>query len=231
MPRSPAGGRRLTRSAAFDEQRFADEGVAHPGRHQRQHLALRRDARHRPGRNGPQAKAAIRLCRSGPMGLAESVAAAPAPMPVSERTCCARKPALSALARACFVEHREQPDADEADGHREQRRAGVREPGRALGIAQRGFPHPRATPPSAPPRRSGPGSRRSPRPRRAALPQHAHQQHRKLAEAAMAKARLTMKAMFCFSKAMPSTTATMPSAMVVIFETRSSAGAVGLAFL
>ena len=44
----------------------------------------------------------------------------------------------------------------------------------------------------------------------------------KLADAAMAKARHTMKAMFCFSKAMPSTTAMMPRQIVVIFDTRSS---------
>ncbi len=45
----------------------------------------------------------------------------------------------------------------------------------------------------------------------------------KLALAAMAKARLTMKAMFCFSNAMPSSTAMMPRQTVVIFDTRSSA--------
>ena len=44
----------------------------------------------------------------------------------------------------------------------------------------------------------------------------------KLAEAAIAKARLTMKAMFCFSKTMPSTTAMTPSATVVMRETFSS---------
>jgi hypothetical protein len=43
-----------------------------------------------------------------------------------------------------------------------------------------------------------------------------------LAEAAMAKASDTMKAMFCFSKAMPSTTAMMPSTMVVTRDTFSS---------
>jgi hypothetical protein len=44
----------------------------------------------------------------------------------------------------------------------------------------------------------------------------------KLAEAAIAKASDTMNAMFCFSKAMPSTTATTPSASVVMRETFSS---------
>jgi PAB1-binding protein PBP1 len=53
----------------------------------------------------------------------------------------------------------------------------------------------------------------------------------KLAEAAIAKASDTMKAMFCFSKAMPSTTATMPRAMVVILETRSSEALSALPFL
>jgi DNA polymerase-3 subunit epsilon len=53
----------------------------------------------------------------------------------------------------------------------------------------------------------------------------------KLADAAIAKASDTMKAMFCFSKAMPSTTATMPNAMVVMRETLQFGGAVGLALL
>ncbi len=53
----------------------------------------------------------------------------------------------------------------------------------------------------------------------------------KLADAAMAKARLTMKAMFCFSKAMPSTTAMMPRQMVVIFDTRSSEALSAVPFL
>ena len=45
----------------------------------------------------------------------------------------------------------------------------------------------------------------------------------KLADAAIAKANDTMKAMFCFSKAMPNTTAITPNANVVMRETRSSA--------
>jgi PAB1-binding protein PBP1 len=53
----------------------------------------------------------------------------------------------------------------------------------------------------------------------------------KLAEAAIAKASDTMKAMFCFSKAMPSTTATMPRQIVVIFDTRSSEELSALPFL
>ena len=53
----------------------------------------------------------------------------------------------------------------------------------------------------------------------------------KLAEAAMAKASDTMKAMFCFSNAMPNTTAMMPSAMVVILETRSSSALLAWPFL
>ncbi len=53
----------------------------------------------------------------------------------------------------------------------------------------------------------------------------------KLADAAMAKARLTMKAMFCFSKAMPSTTAMMPRHTVVIFDTRSSEALSAVPFL
>ena len=53
----------------------------------------------------------------------------------------------------------------------------------------------------------------------------------KLAEAAMAKASDTMKAMFCFSKAMPSTTAITPSARVVMRENLQFRGAVGLALL
>jgi len=44
----------------------------------------------------------------------------------------------------------------------------------------------------------------------------------KLVEAAMAKARPTMKATFWFSKAMPSTMETMPMMTVVIFDTRIS---------
>ena len=63
-----------------------------------------------------------------------------APMPVSERTCCAWKPARSILRPRAAVEDREQPDADEAERHREQRRRGVREQRRALGVAERGFP-------------------------------------------------------------------------------------------
>ena len=39
------------------------------------------------------------------------------------------------------VKDREQPDSDKADGHREQRRRRVREEGRALGVAERHFPH------------------------------------------------------------------------------------------
>ncbi|MNR26068.1 hypothetical protein D3C85_1432560 [compost metagenome] len=44
----------------------------------------------------------------------------------------------------------------------------------------------------------------------------------KLAEAATAKASDTMKAIFCFSKTMPSTTATTPRMTVVIRDTCSS---------
>ncbi len=47
----------------------------------------------------------------------------------------------------------------------------------------------------------------------------------------MANASDTMKAMFCFSNAMPSTTATTPSAMVVILDTRSSEALSALPFL
>jgi PAT family beta-lactamase induction signal transducer AmpG len=53
----------------------------------------------------------------------------------------------------------------------------------------------------------------------------------KLALAAMAKARLTMKAMFCFSKAMPSSTAITPRHKVVIFDTRSSEALSAMPFL
>ena len=53
----------------------------------------------------------------------------------------------------------------------------------------------------------------------------------KLAEAAIAKASDTMKAMFCFSKAMPSTTAITPSTMVVMRETLSSEAESALPFL
>ena len=53
----------------------------------------------------------------------------------------------------------------------------------------------------------------------------------KFAEAAMANARLTMNAMFCFSKTMPSITATIPSATVVHLETRSSEPLSALPFL
>ena len=44
----------------------------------------------------------------------------------------------------------------------------------------------------------------------------------KLAEAATAKASDTMKATFCFSNRMPSSTAMTPSTSVVMRETRSS---------
>ena len=44
----------------------------------------------------------------------------------------------------------------------------------------------------------------------------------KFAEAATAKARETMKATFCFSNTMPSSTATTPNATVVMRETRNS---------
>ena len=44
----------------------------------------------------------------------------------------------------------------------------------------------------------------------------------KLAEAATAKASDTMKATFCFSNRMPSSTAMTPSTRVVMRETRSS---------
>jgi hypothetical protein len=52
-----------------------------------------------------------------------------------------------------------------------------------------------------------------------------------VAEAATAKANDTMNAMFCFSKTMPSTTATIPSTTVVIRETRSSLALVAWLFL
>src|SRR5664279_5130571 len=53
----------------------------------------------------------------------------------------------------------------------------------------------------------------------------------KLADAAIANASETMNAMFCFSNTMPSTTATMPSATVVMRETRSSELLSALPFL
>ena len=53
----------------------------------------------------------------------------------------------------------------------------------------------------------------------------------KLADAAIANASETMNAMFCFSNAMPSTTATMPSAIVVRRDTFSSAALSALPFL
>ena len=53
----------------------------------------------------------------------------------------------------------------------------------------------------------------------------------KLAEAATAKASDTMKAMFCFSNTMPSSTAMAPSVSVVMRETRSSAALSALPFL
>ena len=53
----------------------------------------------------------------------------------------------------------------------------------------------------------------------------------KLAEAAMANASDTMNAMFCFSKAMPSTTAIRPRASVVMRETFSSEALSALPFL
>src|SRR5690606_33452038 len=53
----------------------------------------------------------------------------------------------------------------------------------------------------------------------------------KLAEAAIAKASDTMKAMFCFSNAMPRITAITPSTMVVMRETRSSEAESALPFL
>ena len=53
----------------------------------------------------------------------------------------------------------------------------------------------------------------------------------KLAEAAIAKASDTMKAMFCFSNTMPNTTATTPSVKVVMRDTRSSAALSALPFL
>src|SRR5690606_8267772 len=53
----------------------------------------------------------------------------------------------------------------------------------------------------------------------------------KLAEAAIAKASDTMKAMFCFSNAIPSTTATAPSTRVVMRDTLSSEAESALPFL
>ena len=53
----------------------------------------------------------------------------------------------------------------------------------------------------------------------------------KLAEAAIAKASDTMKAMFCFSNTMPRITATTPSASVVMRETFSSEALSALPFL
>ena len=45
----------------------------------------------------------------------------------------------------------------------------------------------------------------------------------KLADAAIANANATMKAMFCFSNAIPKTTAITPKASVVMRDTRNSA--------
>lgn len=53
----------------------------------------------------------------------------------------------------------------------------------------------------------------------------------KLAEAAMANASDTMKATFCFSNTMPSSTAITPSTRVVTRETFSSEPGAGLPFL
>ncbi|MCY1508630.1 hypothetical protein D9M68_429450 [compost metagenome] len=53
----------------------------------------------------------------------------------------------------------------------------------------------------------------------------------KLADAATANASDTMKAMFCFSNTMPSTTATRPRMIVVMRETRSSTELVACPFL
>ena len=53
----------------------------------------------------------------------------------------------------------------------------------------------------------------------------------KFADAAMAKASDTMKATFCFSNTIPSSTAITPNAKVVMRETRSSEPGAGLPFL
>ena len=53
----------------------------------------------------------------------------------------------------------------------------------------------------------------------------------KFAEAATANASETMKAMFCFSKTIPSRTASTPRQIVAIRETRSSAALSALPFL
>ena len=53
----------------------------------------------------------------------------------------------------------------------------------------------------------------------------------KFADAAIAKAKATMKAMFCFSNAMPNTTAMMPRATVVMRDTRNSEALSALPFL
>ena len=138
--------------------------------------------------------------------------------------------AVDLRARAA-VEDREQPDADEADGHREQRRRGVGEQRRALRVAERGFPHRR--------RHDGQHHRRD-QPEEAAdhralvvqsFHSTRHEQHREVGRRGDREGQATMKAMFCFSKAMPSTTATMPSTTVVILRDAQFRGAVGLALL
>ena len=68
--------------------------------------------------------------------------------------------------------------------------------------------------------------------RGAVLPQHAHEQHREVGRCGDGEGQAdTMKAMFCFSKAMPSTTAMMPRHTVVIFDTRSSEALSAVPFL
>jgi hypothetical protein len=144
------------------------------------------------------------------------------PTPVSERISCAGNRARSLAACALLSSLETGPDHREGRRHREDGRRGVGEHRRALGVAQRGFPHagdmmvsateeirPTVPPATAP-----------------LVVQSFHSTDMnstgKLAEQATAKASITMKATFSFSNTMPSSTAKMPRQTVVIFDTRSS---------
>ena len=152
--------------AAVDEERLAHEDVADPRRHQRHELAplargglgpprltcpspVRR-CLHRflgPGSPGPGSGIAPVASVRGRLGRADAG---------FDRTCCAGSRPGRPGARA-LVEHREQPDPEEAQRHREHREV------YGNGAEPSGLPSapiPTATAPSAPPRRSARGSRR-----------------------------------------------------------------------
>ena len=226
--------------AAVDEERLAHEGVAHPRRHQRHELApLAPGAR--PARPAPEWGAAA---STGRLVLAGGSRHRHRASPVAQ--CAGRLGRADAglrahllrrgsrpgrLAAGAAVEHREQPDAEEAERHREQRRRGVGERRRALGLPSVASQtegdstvstteeiSPRKPPITAPARG-------------AVLPQHRHEQHREVGRRGDREGQRHHEGDVLLLEGDAERTATMPSATVVIRETFSSAALSALPFL